>query len=69
MRTSILPKRFRWKITNQKTGKSVYYNSTTRSPVTAEHALSSPSVKEWAQGAPLNAAPSNSINGAPENTS
>jgi hypothetical protein len=49
--------RFSWKIRNLRTQETTIYNALRGQPVTADHALSSPSVRRWLNGDSAQATP------------
>jgi hypothetical protein len=55
-----LVRRFRWNITNKRTGDTCTYNAAHGISVTEEHVRMSPKVREWANGDPIHVFPPNS---------
>lgn len=54
-----LVRRFRWNITNERTGDTCTYNAAHGIPVTEDHVKMSPKVREWANGDPIHIFPPN----------
>lgn len=54
-----LVRRFRWNITNERTGDTCTYNAAHGIPVAEDYVRMSPKVREWANGDPIHIFPPN----------
>jgi hypothetical protein len=54
-----LVRRFRWNITNERTGDKCTYNAAHGIPVTEDHVRMWPKVREWVNGDPIHIFPPN----------